>query len=61
MYKRKDYDMLLTINKIHTFRLKVKYMGLLLSSKDMLPTITPLGLCVEAISTLPIPITARGI
>ncbi len=36
-------------------------MGLLLSSKDNLPTIMPLGSCVKAISTLPIPITARGI
>ncbi len=36
-------------------------MGLLLSSKDGLPTITPLGSHVKAISTLPIPITARGI
>ncbi len=53
--------MFLTINKIHTFRSKVKYMGLLLSSKDNLPTISPLGSCVKAISTLPIPITARGI
>ncbi len=40
---------------------KVKYMGLLLSSNDNLPTITPLGSRVKAISTLPIPITARGI
>ncbi len=53
--------MLLTINKIHTFRSKVKYMGLLLSSKDNSPTITPLGSRVKAISTLPEPITARGI
>ncbi len=53
--------MLLTINKIHTFRTSVKYMGLLLSSKDNLPTITPLGSRVKAISTLPIPLTARGI
>ncbi len=53
--------MLLTINKVHTFRSKVKYMGLLLSSKDNLPTNTPLGSCVKAISTLPIPLTARGI
>ncbi len=57
----KKYCMLLTINEIHTFRSKVKYMGLLLSSKDNLPTITHLGLHVKAISTLPIPITARGI
>ncbi len=61
MLMSKKYGMLLTINKIHTFRSKVKYMGLLLSSKDNLPTITPLGSCVKAISTLPIPITARGI
>ncbi len=53
--------MLLTINQINTFRSKVKYMGLLLSSRDNLPTITPLGSHVKAISTLPIPITARGI
>ncbi len=36
-------------------------MGLLQSSKDNLPTITPLGSCVKIISTLPILITARGI
>ncbi len=36
-------------------------MGLLLSSKDNSPTITPLGSRVKAISTLPIPITAQGI
>ncbi len=36
-------------------------MGLLLSSKDDLPTISPLGSPVKAISTLPFPITARGI
>ncbi len=58
MYKLKDYGMLLSINKIHTFLSKVKYMGLHLSSKDGLPTITPLGSCVKAISTLTIP---RGI
>ncbi len=61
MFKLKEYGMLLTIHKIHTFLSKVKYMGLLLSSKDNLPTITPLGSHVKAISTLPIPITARGI
>ncbi len=61
MLMLKKYGMLLTIDKIHTFRSKVKYMDLLLSSKDNLPTITPLGSCVKAISTLPIPITARGI
>ncbi len=48
------YGMLLTINKVHTFRSKVKYMGLLLSSKDNLPTITPLGSHVKAISILPV-------
>ncbi len=53
--------MLSTINKIHTFRSKVKYQALHLSSKDGLPTITPLGLHVKPISTLAIPITARGI
>ncbi len=36
-------------------------MGLLLSSNDNLSMITPLGSHVKAISTLPIPITARGI
>ncbi len=36
-------------------------MGLLLSSKDNLPTISPLGSHVKAIATLQIPITARGI
>ncbi len=61
MFMLKDYEMLLIINKIHTFHSKVKYMGLLLSSKDNLPTIAPLGSHVKAISTLPIPITARGI
>ncbi len=50
------YGMLLTTNKILTFSSKVKYMCLLLSIKDNLPTITPLGSCVKAISTLPIPI-----
>ncbi len=57
----KEYSMLLTINIVHTFRLRVKYMGLLFSRKDNLSTITPLGSCVKAISTLPTPITARGI
>ncbi len=61
MLMLKQYGMLLKINKIHTFQSKVKYMGLLLSSKDSLPTITPLGSRAKAISTLPIPITARGI
>ncbi len=54
MLMLKIYGMLLTINKVHTFRSKVKYMGLLLSSKDNLPTITPLGSRVKAMSTLPI-------
>ncbi len=61
MLMLKIYDMLLTINKVYTFRSKVKYMGLLLSSKDNLPTITSLGSHVKAISMLPTPITARGI
>ncbi len=59
MLMLKKYGMLLTINKVHTFRSKVKYMGLLLSSKDNLPTITPLGSFVKAISTLPIPLTTQ--
>ncbi len=57
----KKYGMLLTMNKFHTLRSKVKYIGLLLSSKDNLPTITPLGSYVKAISMLPIPLTAMGI
>ncbi len=61
MLMLKKYGMLLTINKVHTFRSKVKYMELLLSSKDNLHTITPLGSSVKAISTLPIPLTVRGI
>ncbi len=61
MLMLKKYDILLTINKVHPFRSKVKYMGLLLSSKDNLPTITPLRSRVKAISMLPTPITARGI
>ncbi len=61
MLMLKKYGMLLTINKVHTFRSQVKYMGLLLSGKDNLPTITPLVSHVKAISTLPIPLTARGI
>ncbi len=36
-------------------------MGLLLSSKDGLPTISPLGSWIKAILKLSIPITARGI
>ncbi len=51
MLMLKKYGMLLIINKVHTFRSKVKYMGLLLSCKDNLPTITPLGSRVKAIST----------
>ncbi len=35
MLMLKKYGMLLTINKFHTFRSKVKYMGLLLSSKEL--------------------------
>ncbi len=61
MLMLKKYCMLLTIKKIHTFRSKVKYMGLLLSSKDNLLTTTPLGSRVKPILTLAIPITARGI
>ncbi len=61
MHMLKKYGMLLTINKIHTFRSKVKYMGLLLSSKDNLPTITQLSNRIKAIATLPIPLTMRGI
>ncbi len=38
MLMLKKYGMLLTINKVHTFRSKVKYMGLLLSK-----TIYPLS------------------
>ncbi len=59
MHMLKKYGMLLTINKIHTFRSKVKYMGLLLSSNDNLPTITPLSNRIKAIVTLPIPLTMR--
>ncbi len=36
-------------------------MGLSLSSIDGLPTITPFGSRIKAKSTMPIPITARGI
>ncbi len=61
MYMLKKYGMLLTINKIHTFGSIVRYMGLLLSRKDNLPTITPLASCIKAISALSVPITARGI
>ncbi len=55
MFKLKEYGMLCPMNKIDTFHSKVKYMSLLLFSKDDLPT------SVKSISTLPIPITARGI
>ncbi len=61
MYKLKDHGLLLTINKVHTFRKEVKYMGLRMSSSEGGPTITPLGSRVKAIATLPIPITVRGI
>ncbi len=61
MIMLKKYGMLLSITKIHTFRSKENYMGLLLSRKDNLPTIPLLGSRVKAISMLPNPITARGI
>ncbi len=61
LYKLKEHGMLLTINKIHTFRKEFKYMGLRMSSCDGRPTIAPLGSRVNALATLPIPITARGI
>ncbi len=61
LYKLKEHAMLLSINKIHTFRKEVKYMGLRMSSCDGRPTIAPLGSRVKAIATLPIRITARGI
>ncbi len=61
MFMLKKYGMLLTINKVHTLRSKVKYMGLLLLSKDNLPTITALGSRIKAISMLPTPTTVRGI
>jgi hypothetical protein len=59
--KLKEYGLLLTLNKVHAFRHSVKYMGLLLSSKDNIPTIKPLGSRIQSITNLPIPITARGI
>ncbi len=34
LYKLKEYSMLLTINKMHTFQSKIRYMGLSLSSSD---------------------------
>ncbi len=43
LHKLRDYGLLLTINKIHIFWSKVKYMGLMLSSKNGLPIISPLG------------------
>ncbi len=61
MLMLKIYGMILTISNVHTFRSKAKYMGLLLSSKNNLPTMTPLDSCVKAISTLSIPLTARVI
>ncbi len=61
MLTLKKYAMLLTISKVHTFRSKVEYMGLLLSSKDNLPTITLLVSHVKPVSMLPIPLTVRGI
>ncbi len=61
MLMLKKYCMLPIINKVHTFRSKVKYIGLLLSSKDKLPIITTLGSHVKAISTLQITLTALGI
>ncbi len=56
IFMLKKYGMLLTNNKVHTLRSKVKYMRLLLSSKDNLPVITQLGSHVKAI-----PLTERGI
>ncbi len=46
MLMLRKYGMLLTTNKVHTFRSKVKYMELLLSTHYL----TPLGSCVKAIS-----------
>ncbi len=60
MLMLKKYGMFLAINKVHTFRSKVKYMGLLLSSKDNLPTITPLGSRVTSMSMLPISSNSEG-
>ncbi len=54
--KLKEHGMLLTINKIHTFRSEVKYMSLKMSSVDGRPPIQPLGSRVNTISTLSIPI-----
>ncbi len=56
LHKLRDYGLLL--NKIHIFRSKVKYIGLMLSSKNGLLIITPLGSRMKVISSLPIPITA---
>ncbi len=61
MFKLKEYGMLSSINKIHTFHSKVKYMVLLLSRNDNLPTISLLRSRVRVISTLPITITGREI
>jgi hypothetical protein len=61
MEKLKEYGMLLSVNKIHAFRHTVTYMGLQLSSAQGSPTITPKGSRVDAILTLPIPHTVRGI
>lgn len=61
LYKLKEHGLLLTINKIYTFRSKVKYMGLMPSIINGIPTITPLFSRINAISSLPIPITARGV
>ncbi len=61
LHKLRDFGLLLTITKIHIFRSRVKYMGLMISSKNGLPIISPLGSRIKAISNLPIPITARGI
>ena len=59
--KLKDYGFLLTLNKIHCFRNKVKYMGLELSNLNGIPMIKPLGSRVNSILSLPIPKTVRGI
>ncbi len=61
LHKLKEHGLMITINKIHNFHSKVKYMGLMLSSLNGLPTITPLGSKIYAIFSLPAPITARGV
>ncbi len=43
IYKLKEHGMLLTINKIYTFRKEVKYIELRMSSCDGRPSIAPLG------------------